>query len=127
MKRLLIVIVRAYLEVFVTLASDRTHARQEHGLLLGSIQYLYDASTSAGTSARRAFLMSVWNHLGELQPFALYAKTRADAELTSKPQAATPFFQLSRAVVFGLAIAIIGLVVVLLMTAFLLWPQRQDR
>ncbi len=127
MTHLLLVIVRAYLEVFVTLASDRPHARREHRLLLGSIQYLYDAYAAAGKSSRRAFLISVWNHLGELQPFALYAKTRADAELIGRERESTPFLRLSRAFVFGMAIAIIGLSVVGLITVLLLLPQGEDR
>ena len=124
---MLLGLLRVYLEVFVVLAANRRHARQEHGLLLGSIHYLYEATVAAGTSTHRAFLVSVWNHLGEIQPFALYAKTNADAELDGKPLVATPFRRLSRALALTLAITVVGASIMVFMMLLFLWPHRDER
>ncbi len=72
-------VIHAYLGLFSLLASDREHARSEHRLIEGSIEDARRRRLAEGRGTVAATLAAIVDHLGELQPLALYRKTRADA------------------------------------------------
>lgn len=72
-------LLRLYLGLFAFFAPNREHARSEHRLLEGSISDAYRRYRRAGVARTPAAFAVLWGHLGELQPVALYIKTRADA------------------------------------------------
>lgn len=78
MTRLVLVLLRAYLGLFAVFVHDREHARREHSLIEGSLRESYAARRAEGSGRARAARASLWEHLGELQPLALFSKTRAD-------------------------------------------------
>ena len=74
----------AYLGVFAVWARDTRHVRDEQRLLIGSIEYTYEHLREAGRRPAVAVALSVWSHLGELQPLALVAKVRADDQRAAR-------------------------------------------
>ena len=68
----------AYLGLFAVWARDGRHVREEQRLLGGSIEYTYERLRDVGRGPGAALALSLWSHLGELQPLALIAKVRAD-------------------------------------------------
>jgi hypothetical protein len=78
---------RAVLDVYVGLfafwARDPQHAHDEQELLAGSTEYAYRRLRDGGRTPLRALALSLWLHLGELQPIALIAKVRASNQRVS--------------------------------------------
>ncbi len=77
MRRLGVRIVAAYLGAFTLFARDPDAARDERRLLLGSLEDGYHWRRHAGRGPNAAALLTLWTHLGELQPLAVLARLRA--------------------------------------------------
>lgn len=85
MTRLGLALLRSYLAFFALFASNRAHARHEHGLIEGSLRESYAAQRRSGRSRVRSFATVAWEHLGELSPLAMIRKTRTDAAFAARP------------------------------------------
>lgn len=68
----------AYLAVFALFTRDPRDSLAELKLLLGSIEYGYQAARDAGRRPIAAAITTLLLHFGELQPFAVIARVRAD-------------------------------------------------
>lgn len=75
---------RLYLAVFAYLAPDDEHIRSEHALIEYSIRERTGELRSAGRSRVGAAVRAWWEHLGEVAPWILVAKTIDDIRVARR-------------------------------------------
>lgn len=77
-------ILSVYLSTFLIWTRDRERLRRELGLLTGSVEHSYHQYRANGISSLRAGFITLYEHLGELQPLAVYEKSRAESHLATR-------------------------------------------
>jgi hypothetical protein len=126
MNGLLLLLLNLYLGVFSSFAVNRVNARRENSLLFGGIEYLFEEYLGCGMSTQRAYVQALWDYLGELQPIALYQKTRADAERIDKDASLLSLRRLPQNLGLALAVAILGVAVLIVLVVLCLLSRKDD-
>jgi hypothetical protein len=126
MNGLLLLLLNLYLGVFASFAVNRVNARRENSLLFGGIEYLFDDYLRSGVSTQRAYVQALWDHLGELQPVALYQKTLADAELVDRNFSLVSLRRVPQNLVLALAVTVLGVAVLSVLVILCLLSRKDE-